>query len=93
MEKFKGVVYWHRQDEETIEEYGYIYLAYGGLDSEKYNKLGLPTTEAGEIIVETLKSHGLGVRWNGKENNRILVELVTLEELKIEIKEIKEKED
>jgi len=57
-DKKKKFVFYHRQDAETLRQYGYCYLAWGG---------------NGKEIVETLEAEGLKVVWNGDSLKRIKI--------------------
>ena len=83
----KGCVYYHRQDAEDrkngIRKYDkngkYVgmchdfHLAYGNVDNSEHGTIGLPTVEVGKIVCETLAKFGIETKWNGSENERILV--------------------
>lgn len=71
--KIKGVVYWHKQDEQSFRESGTLYLAYGDVDTKKCGVVGLPTAEVGKIICDTFKELSIPFEWNGNGETRIKV--------------------
>lgn len=72
-----GVVYYHRQDNNTLKESGYVYLAYGDVSHYEEGKpevsMGLPTIEVGKLVVKAVAATGLKVDWDGNEGTRIKV--------------------
>lgn len=64
----RGLVFYHRQDVETLEK-GYVYLAFCGGDEAPY----LSTIQVGELVMEILQRYGLQVEWNKDPGTRIKV--------------------
>lgn len=62
---FKGVLFWHRQDEQDWQEYGTLAIRYGAVSTQKHGRLGIPDEETGQLLVEKLKAVGVDVEWNG----------------------------
>lgn len=63
-----GAVYFHEQDFDTARNYGKLYLGFGGHED-------FETVTIGQLVVSALEAHGLKYEWNGKESQRILVQL------------------
>lgn len=72
--EIKGVVFYHKQDEENLQRSGECFLAFGDIthDDKKY---GLSTKQVGKIASIILEEVGLQVDWDGTENTRIKVSL------------------
>lgn len=69
--KIKGGVYWHHQDEQSLQKGYDLYLGFGSLGVEGDDK---EQTEAvGRLIVEVLTKYGLRVEWDGSHYTRIKV--------------------
>lgn len=68
-----GCVFWHGQDEESWQRSGYMYLAFGDMDSGDIGKIGLETTEVGKRVVAALKQFNVPYEWDGSANTRIKV--------------------
>lgn len=71
--KFKGVVYYHKQDGDNKKDGKDFYLAYGRIDHSKHGMIGLPTEEIGKTAVEVLNRNGIKTEWNGNAGTRIKV--------------------
>ena len=67
----RGYVFFHQQDTESAIETGHLYLSYGA----SRNTADGVILEVGQEIVDTLKSVGLKVHWDGKLEHRIGVSL------------------
>ena len=67
----RGYVVFHQQDTESAIETGHLYLSYGA----SRNTADGVILEVGQEIVDTLKSVGLKVHWDGKLEHRIGVSL------------------
>jgi hypothetical protein len=72
-DKIKGCVFYHRQDADTLDEIGEVYLAYGELATTRHGKIGLPTAEVGQMVTRILGEVGLAYEWDGNPGTRILV--------------------
>jgi len=68
-EKFRGYVFYHKQDNDGLNRSGETYLAFGHSEDEK-------SAEAGARIAEVLREKGITVDWDGKGTTRILAKLV-----------------
>ena len=66
----KGYVYYHEQDTERAGSGQELYLASGSVGGTEEDALAVANT-----IVEKLENQGLTVRWEGKLDKRIIVEL------------------
>lgn len=71
--EFKGIVYYHNQDNANKKEGEDFYLAYGSVHHSTLGLLGLPSVEVGRAVVETFAERGLETEWNGDDTDRILV--------------------
>ena len=71
----KGVVYYHQQDAERINEFGEVYLAYGQAESSEKGPIGSSSLKVGEQVIKVLEEFGLKYEWNGSADTRILVKL------------------
>ena len=71
--EIRGVVFWHRQDEDDLRHRGYVWLAYGRVHTKEFGPLGLPTVEVGRILCKKLEKYGLVYEWDGNPNTRIRV--------------------
>lgn len=76
--KYKGLVFYHRQNTENLRDTGKTYLAYGDLShyegSEVKFKTPLSTKEVGEIITDVLKQHNMYFEWDGDPGQKILID-------------------
>ncbi len=85
---WRGYVFFHQQDTETLVQEGYVYLNYGifapeGFDEEAYEKLSDEDKQAiyladhkaviEDDVVPRLARHGLDVEWDGNHRTRILL--------------------
>ena len=66
----RGYAFYHMQDTESAAEGRGLYLAYGAADEGELAALGV----AGEIV-DTLRTQGLDVAWEGTWDKRIQVSL------------------
>lgn len=73
--KIKGVVFYHRQDREGLEESGEVYLAFGDVEAHCVGTFGLPTVEVGKLITGICTELGIKWEWDGSEHSRILLDL------------------
>ncbi|MET8867211.1 hypothetical protein ABZW11_30065 [Nonomuraea sp. NPDC004580] len=69
---YRGYVFCHRQDMRDVVDGGRLSLAYG-----RFNDALVPVDQAdiGREVAETIRRHGLEVRWNGDPGIRIEVPL------------------
>lgn len=85
---WRGYVFFHQQDTETLVDSGYAYLNYGlfppaDFDQEAYSQLSEADKEAAYLAdleaviaddaVPRLEKHGLDVEWDGNIRTRILL--------------------
>jgi hypothetical protein len=75
--KIKGVVFYHRQDRDNLEESGWVYLAFGDVEASNVGTFGMPTLEVGKAICKILDEVGLKYEWDGTEHQRICVDVRT----------------
>lgn len=68
--KIKGVCFYHSQGNSRMNKGGDLYLQYS---SKVDDDLDLGTVQIGHLVVSCLKEAGLGVEWNGKASETILV--------------------
>lgn len=59
----KGVVYWHEQDDDNLDDSGGTYLSFGPVSSSELGMIGLPDVEVGSLVVAALEAAGLHVVW------------------------------
>lgn len=71
--KVMGTVFWHRQDEEGLQETGDMCLAFGQIGTQKFGDIGLTTVEVGTMLVNELTKAGVDWEWNGTEDERVRV--------------------
>lgn len=69
----KGIVFWHRQDEEGWQESGGMYLAFSSATNDKDLDIGWSTVEVGKAVVLELVKRGVRAEWDGTTNHRIWV--------------------
>jgi len=74
-DKIKGVVAYHRQDTERLNDTGKFYLLFGQVDSEKAGTVGLPTVEVGRLVVKVLGEMFIPYEWDGTPEQRICVRM------------------
>lgn len=55
-EESKKAVFYHKQDNDDIKEFGYVYISWNG---------------NGKLIHKTAEKVGLTVEWNGRKGNRM----------------------
>lgn len=72
-ESIKGCCFYHAQDAEDRDKGRPFYLAYGPMDSTKYNEIGLDTVRVGKLVAEALDEAGVVYEWNGSGSQRICV--------------------
>ena len=81
-----GYVFYHRQDTETLNRNGVVYLRYGTYENKngKLRKGSYPTLNVGYTIVEAMKEVGLETEWDGDTGHCILVNVegVDMKELR-----------
>jgi len=74
----KGVVFWHKQDDEGLREDGRLYLAHGPLETVEFGTIGIDPVAIGDMVVAALQAEGLIVTWEDRNpHKRILVEEVS----------------
>ena len=66
--KVRGYCFYHGQDLERAVAGKGLLLAFGDRDNVRAGKI-----RVGHIIVDTMRSHGFSVEWNGDPDNRILL--------------------
>ena len=67
--KYKGAVYYCKQDGDNLRKSGKFYLGFGAADTDD-NKV---TALIGQLTKVVLEKHGLKVEWDGSAGTRILV--------------------
>lgn len=72
-DRIMGSVFYHRQDAADLDDRGFVYLAYGPLETAKHGTVGKPTEEVGKMVTRILAEVGLAFEWDGNPNTRILV--------------------
>lgn len=68
--RFKGGVYYHKQDADSMRRYGQLYVGYGALEGMPAS---LTTEEVGKAAVAAFEAAGFEVEWNGNPMTRIIV--------------------
>ena len=77
-EKYKGLVFYHRQNTEHLRNDGETMLAYGDLsyygsgDKPEF-KTPLSTKEVGDILADVLKQENMYYEWDGDPGSKILI--------------------
>ena len=75
--EMKGIVYWHRQDEDSYKNSGVLYIRYQGIDTAKYpnrdKKTGWTTIMIGHIVADAMKKYGVPFKWSGNPDKCIIV--------------------
>lgn len=66
--KYKGVVYYHKQDSEQLRDHGYCYVAFCASNNKDKD-----TVKLGRLVVDTFEKRGLVVDWPGTADERIRV--------------------
>jgi len=72
-EDIKGCVFYHSQDNENKRDGDNFYLAYGTMGTKKYGDIGLSNKEVGKLVCKILSIYDVPYKWNGKEEERILI--------------------
>lgn len=67
--KYKGAVYYCKQDGDNLRKDGRFYLGFGAADTDD-DKVA---TLIGQLTKVVLEKHGLNVEWDGSANTRLLV--------------------
>ena len=73
--KFKGVVFYHRQDAAGIYEGGKFCLRFGDVHTVKHGDVGMSTLEVGRIVFGILRECGVKCEWDGNPDKCITVNL------------------
>lgn len=70
-----GIIYYHGQDADGIEEFGECNIGFGGVHGKSDDEVAADDAAVGRTLVETLRKHGLSVEWNGSPAVRVLVDM------------------
>jgi hypothetical protein len=76
---WKGCVFYTKQDRDDLKQDGTVYLAFGRVEHWKGKDIPsdvtpLTTLEVGEIVVDALREANMYFEWNGRAEQRILVD-------------------
>lgn len=69
--KYRGAVYFHRQDNDALKSHGEVYLGFGARPDAGDDAV----VAIGNEAVACLRANGLEVEWDGTPIQRILVRL------------------
>ena len=69
----KGYVFWHKQDDDSLEEHGVFYVRFAGNRVLQYPE-AIPDEDVARTAVRVLESHGLKTDWNGDACDAIRVD-------------------
>lgn len=73
--KVQGAIFWHRQDEQRLQDGGPLCIRYFQVESDKHGLLGdFSTQEIGALIVSKLREKGIALDWDGNPNRTINVD-------------------
>lgn len=71
---YSGVVYFHRQDDESFWASGYLMIRFMGKHDPE-DSLAYPTQKVAELVIKALKDQGLEAKWDGNTDRCIEVKV------------------
>lgn len=74
-ETIRGTVFYTRQDNDTLNDIGSVYLAYGPVESEKVGHVGIEAIEVGVEVTDLLAKLNIPYDWSGLPDSKICVDL------------------